>query len=137
MHRRSGSTGLLACLAAFAVAAAGCGSDSNQAELRAANPISITAYITNDEVRVQPKTFGAGPVNFSISNQSTKAVSFTLQGPVNSSSNPIPAGGTGNLKVDLEAGDYQVTGGSRSAANPQVLAVGPERESAQDDLLLP
>ena len=135
MRRRRGSLGLFACLAAIAVA--GCGSESHPNELRVPNPISVTAYITNEQVRVQPKSFGAGIVNFSISNQSTAAAIFTLEGPVNSNSNPIPAGGTGNLKVDLKTGDYQVTAGPRSAATPQLLSVGPERESAQNDLLLP
>jgi hypothetical protein len=136
MHRRR-RVALLACLAALAAVSAGCGSKSHPNELRIPDPISVTAYISNKEVRVQPGRFGAGIVNFSIANQSSGDASLTLQGPVDASSTPIPAGGTGNLKVDLKTGDYAVSAGSHSGAAPQVLSVGPERRSAQNDLLLP
>ncbi len=128
---------LLACAAVIALVAAGCGASSHKTELRAANPITITAYITDNQVRIQPANFGAGTVNFSIANQSAADASFTLAGPVNTSSDSIPAGGTGNLKVDLKAGDYEATAGDKSAARPFLLSVGPERRSAQNDLLLP
>jgi hypothetical protein len=136
MHRR-GSIGLLACLATFAVVAAGCGSKSHPNELRAPDPLSITVYISNHQVRVQPGRFGAGDINFSIANQSSGDAALTLRGPTDAVSDVIPAGGTGNLKAALKTGDYQVTAGPRSTAPPELLSVGPERRSAQNDLLLP
>jgi hypothetical protein len=137
MHRRRGSSALLACLATLGVVAAGCGASSHPNELRVPNTINVTAYITNKQVRIDPAKLGAGIVSFSIANQSAIDASLTLNGPVNSTSDSIPAGGTGSLKVDLQSGDYQVTAGQRSPARPTLLSVGPERRSAQNDLLLP
>jgi hypothetical protein len=137
MHRRRGSTALLACLATLGVVASGCGASSHPNELRVPNTVNITTYITNKQVRLDPAKLGAGIASFTIANQSATDASLTLNGPVNAISDPIPAGGTGGLKVDLQSGNYQVTAGRRSPARPTLLSVGPERRSAQNDLLLP
>jgi hypothetical protein len=42
-----------------------------------------------------------------------------------------------DFKVELQEGTYEVSGGPESRAKPQELVVGPERPSAQDELLLP
>ena len=58
-----------------------------------------------------------------------------LEGPTDESSDEIVAGGTGSLKVALEEGDYQVSDGE--GARVTSSTVGPERESSQNELLLP
>ena len=58
-----------------------------------------------------------------------------LEGPTDEASDEIIAGGTGSLKIALEEGDYEVTDGD--GARITELVVGPERESSQNELLLP
>jgi hypothetical protein len=123
--------------AAFAVlglAAAGCGSEDHPNEPRPPKP----ARVANDVVDVSPADFGAGLAVFTISNQSDSAVELTLDGPVAAASPSIEPGSVSDdFKVDLQEGDYEVTGGAESSAKPTQLLIGPERPSAQDELLLP
>ncbi len=130
-----------AALAATPLLLAACGDDSDFAnEPRPAAPIVVTAKIDREKVVVSPDSFGAGIVNFTVSNQSDDPVSLTLVGPAsedNQASGEIPPGGVGNLKADVSQGDYEVNGGERSDARPARVKVGPERESSKDELLLP
>jgi len=123
---------------AFAVAA--CGEDDFENNPRSSSPIELTALISDNAVKVSPSTaaaVGAGLVTVTISNQSQDAAALVLEGPTDASSDEIPAGGTGSMKTTLEEGDYVVTAGANSRAGESGLAVGPERESAQNELLLP
>jgi hypothetical protein len=125
-------------LAVLGLAAAGCGSEDHPNEPRPPKPIEITARVDDEVVDVSPAEFGAGLAVFTISNQSDEAVALTLDGPVAATSQPIEPGSvTDDFKVDLQEGDYEVTGGLESKAKPTELVVGPERPSAQDELLLP
>ena len=125
-------------IAAIGVAAAGCGSEDHPNEPRPPKPIEITARVDDEVVDVSPAEFGAGLVVFTVSNQSDEVVELTLDGPVAASSQPIQPGSvTDDFKVDLLEGEYEVTGGLESRARPTELLVGPERPSAQDELLLP
>jgi hypothetical protein len=125
-------------IAALGLAAAGCGSEDHPNEPRPPKPIEITARVDDEVVDVSPAEFGAGLAVFTISNQSDEAVALTLDGPVAATSQPIEPGSvTDDFKVDLQEGDYEVTGGLESKAKPTELVVGPERPSAQDELLLP
>ena len=125
-------------IAVLGLAAAGCGSEDHPNEPRPPKPIEITARVDDDVVDVSPAEFGAGLAVFTISNQSDEAVALTLDGPVAATSQPIEPGSvTDDFKVDLQEGDYEVTGGLESKAKPTELVVGPERPSAQDELLLP
>lgn len=125
-------------IAVLGLAAAGCGSEDHPNEPRPPKPIEITARVDNKVVDVSPAEFGAGLVVFTISNQSDEAVALTLDGPVGATSQPIEPGSvTDEFKVDLQEGEYEVTGGLESKAKPTELVVGPERPSAQDELLLP
>ena len=123
------------------VGAAGCGGEEDFAnEPKPPAHIVVTAKIDSDKVVVSPDKFGAGLVNFTVSNQSEDPVTLTLVGPSpedNASSGEIPPGGVGNLKADVSEGDYEVNGGERSSARPAQLKVGPERASAKDQLLQP
>lgn len=124
--------------AALGLAAAGCGAEDHPNEPRPPSPIEITARVDDEVVDISPKEFGAGLVVIAISNQSDGIVELTLDGPVAATSQPIEPGSvTDDFKVDLEEGEYEVTGGLESDAKPDELLVGPERPSAQDQLLLP
>ena len=136
-----------ACAATMAVGfgVAGCGSDDDYAnEPRPPAPITIAASITDREVSVSPAEFGAGPISLIVSNQTDAAQKVTLetdelggsQGGIKQTTSPINPNGTATIKVDLREGTYKVSvdgAGVKAAA----LEVGPERESSQDDLLLP
>jgi hypothetical protein len=135
---RSRAALLLAGLAVLGLAAAGCGSEDHPNEPRPPKPIEITARVDEDVVDVSPDKFGAGLTVFTISNQSDSTVELTLDGPVAAASQPIEPGSvTDEFKVDLQEGEYEVTGGTESRAKPAELVIGPQRPSAQDELLLP
>lgn len=122
---------------ALLAAATGCGSDDFENEPRPATPVEVTARIDQREVAVSPAKVGAGIVTFTISNQSPDPVIFTLDGPTDAAANQIPPGGVGNMRAELEEGDYEVNAGEPSDARETVLAVGPARETSQNELLKP
>ena len=85
---------------------------------------------------VSPSEFGAGLVNFTIANLAEEPSSVAIDGPIVAESEEVPPGGTTTLKIEVETGDYEATADAIDA-DPFEFEVGPERESAQDDLLLP
>jgi hypothetical protein len=138
MRRRRGGVALLTGLSALAATAAGCGSEDHPNEPRPPSPIEVTARVDEREVTVAPNSFGAGIVNFTISNQSGDTVELTFDGErLRTASNPIQPNGVGTFKVDLDEGEYEVSAGDQSDATPQTLRVGAERASSQNQLLLP
>ena len=138
MRARSRFVAPLAVLvAAFALAA--CGEDDFKNDPRPPAPIALTARIADETVDVSPNKadqVGAGLAEITISNQSQDPTALVLEGPTDEQSNEIPAGGTGNMKVNLEEGDYTVSA-LDSTAREAKLGVGPERKTSQNDLLLP
>lgn len=125
-------------LATLGLAIAGCGAEDHPNEPRPPKPLDITARVDDEVVAVSPNEFGAGLVVITISNQSDGVAELTLDGPVAATSQPIEPGSvTDDFKVELAEGEYEVTGGLESDAKATQLVVGPERPSAQDDLLLP
>ena len=92
----------------------------------------------NRAVRVSPDEFGAGLVNFTVTNLSDSPARFVLEGDnVDAATADIEAGAVTTLKVALEQGNYQATGGPRSDAKPDRIDVGPTRPNATNDLLQP
>jgi hypothetical protein len=125
-------------LAVLGLTAAGCGSEDHPNEPRPPKPIEITARVDEQAVDVSPSEFGAGLTVFTISNQSESVVELTVDGPVAATSPPIqPNGVSDDFKVDMKEGEYEVTAGQESKAKPTRLVIGPERPSAQNELLLP
>lgn len=125
-------------LLALAVPLAGCGGDDHPNEPRPPAPIEVTARVGEKAVTVAPGEFGAGLVNITISNQSDDVVELTVEGEgVEASAGPIQPNAVGNFKLDILEGGYEVSAGPESDAKPDTLEVGPERPSAQNELLLP
>lgn len=139
MSARSRLIGAIGALVA-ASAISACGEDDFENEPRPAAAIQLTARIGDDDVQVSPSTandVGAGLVSIVISNQSQDPASLLLEGPTDEQSDEIPPGGTGDMKIELEEGDYTASAGEDSSARESALQVGPERESSQNELLLP
>lgn len=131
----AGSVALVA-----AVGLGACGEDDFENEPRPAAPIEITALVSKSKVKVSPSTaarVGAGIATITISNQSQDPAELTFDGPTDAASDPIPPGGVGSMKIELEQGDYSVSAGEGNDAREGDLSVGAPRESSQNDLLLP
>jgi len=127
-----------------ALVAAGCGNDDDYAnEPRPPAPIVVTAAITKSGVSVSPDTFGAGPINLIVTNQTETSQQVTLEtqdtsgGPgITQSTGPINPRDTATLKADVPEGSYRVSV-EGDTIEPAELEVGAERPSAQNELLQP
>ena len=127
---------------AFAV---GCGEeDDYKNEPRPPAPIVVSAAITEDEVSVSPRTFGAGPITLIVTNQTqsdqevileTEEIGGNAPG-IEQETGPISPGDTASLKADLREGTYRVAVDGRGISEA-ALDVGEPRESSQDQLLQP
>lgn len=114
----------------------GCDADDHPNDPRPPSPVELTAKIDDEKVVVSPGEAGAGVFNITISNQSDEDAALTFTGPVDRSTPEIGAGNVLQFKVNLEQGNYEVSTGDDSV-KPGRLKIGPERESAQNQLLLP
>ena len=127
-------------LAAIAVALsalvlAACGEDDFENNPRPPAPISLSARIGDSGISLGPEEVGAGLATITISNQTADPATLILEGPTDESSDEVVAGGTGSMKIELQEGEYDVSNGEGSGLAK--LTVGPERESSQNELLLP
>jgi hypothetical protein len=141
--RRTAATMPLA--AAAVVALAGCGTSTDyKNDPRPPSLIVLTASIDDQRVSVSPQTFGAGPISLIVTNQTSTAQSVTLEsadkagsGPgLRQETAPISPRDTATLKADVKPGRYTVHVRGDGIASAR-LRVGPERASAQNDLLQP
>jgi hypothetical protein len=134
MRRRG--IALLLSIGLAALVVAGCGRDDFENEPRPAVPAEITVEIGAGEVVVSPASFGAGLVNFTIANLTKTPTTLAITGPTEAESDEIPAGGNTILKADIRTGEYEASADD-AEARPFSFTVGPDRESGQNDLLLP
>jgi len=145
-HRKSMSpwrriTGVVTAMIAGG-ALAGCGPEKNYANHpRPAAPITIAAYISPTRVSVSPASFGAGPINVLVTNQSTSSQEVTFEtggsgSSVTQSTGPINPGDTGEIKLFVREGDYRLRASSGSIS-PATMMVGGKRPSAQNEVLQP
>jgi hypothetical protein len=128
-------------LAAGAVAA-GCGEEDFANEPRPPVPVELTGVIQEDAVTVSPSRLGAGPVLITISNQTRRDTTITLEGTsLRTRVGPVAPLDTATIQRTLDPGLYEVQAGSEVALareiRPAQLEIGPERPSSSGDLLLP
>ena len=135
MRRRGRAlVALAAGLAALTIGA--CGGDDNENEPRPPTPAEISIQIADDGLTVSPSEFGAGIANITIVNFSAVANAVEIDGPTAGESPELAPGTSNVLKMETEPGDYEAAlleGDSK----PFRFVVGPERESANNELLLP
>lgn len=125
---------------------AGCGSSDDYANAdRPPAPVSISIAVTPTRIQVAPSPVGAGPVLLLIANESGRSRDVTLTAPAGSgdgcvtddaSSGPINPQGAARMQLSLVEGTCEV-GVADGDLPPARLVVGPERASAQQDLLQP
>ncbi len=133
MLGRSATALLVAAGALFA----GCGSDEDFAnEPRPAATAQLSARIDDRGVEMAPARVGAGMAIVTVSNQSDESAALRFIGPTRRATAEIPAGGTGNLQLMLETGDYEIEP-SVDTIEPTTLTVGLPRPSAKNELQLP
>jgi hypothetical protein len=134
MRRRG--IALLLSMGLAALVVAGCGRDDFENEPRPAVPAEITVEIGTGEVVVSPASFGAGLVNFTIANLTKTPTTLAIIGPTEAETDEIPAGGNTILKAEMRSGEYEASADD-AEVRPFSFTVGPDRESGQNDLLLP
>jgi hypothetical protein len=125
-----------------ALLASGCGGDDFENERRPSVPIELTGVIQERGVTVSPSKEGAGPFVITISNQTDDAHTVTLEGTsVEERVGPIQPQDTATIQKTLKQGTYEVRAGSEQAVEreipPAELDIGPDRDSSNDELLLP
>ena len=135
------TTAVLAAISALAA----CGSDPDYAnEPRPPTPINISAAITDDQITVSPRRFGAGPVVLLIANETGQAQRVTVESDelgaktpgIKQQTAPINPQGTATLKIDMAKGRYMVTVDD-DAIEQTTVRVGRDRGSSSDQLLTP
>lgn len=127
-----------ALVAVFAVGA--CGDSDFENDPRPPSPIALSARIGDDEVGISPSRageVGAGLAVITISNQSGEPSRLVLSGPSDERSPEIVPGGVGDLKAVLHEGKYKLSAPGAGGARDGALAVGPKRETSQNQVLLP
>lgn len=149
-HSRRRAGPIRRTVAAMVLAGVGAGPAACGAETRYANaprppvPINVTAAITDERVRISPRSFGAGPIVLIVANQSRRSHEFTLEtasgpgGPpgIRQTTSAVNPRGTAELKVDFEPGSYRLSVRSQGV-RPAAIRVGKARPSAQNELLQP
>jgi hypothetical protein len=124
---------------------AGCGGGSNyKNNLRPPAPLNITASVSNAGIAVSPVTFGAGPIVVIVTNQTGASQEVTFESDelgatkpgVTQTTEPINPRGTGQLKINVSEGRYRVRA-ANADISPAQITVGPQRQSAQNQLLQP
>jgi hypothetical protein len=133
-------------VAALGLGAAGCGSGGGSFanEPRPPSPITVTAAISGDRVRVSPTTFGAGPITVIVSNQSGAEQTVTFEtdeiggsaSGIRRSAGPVSDQDTTSFNVDPRQGTYRLSVGDKGI-RPAAIEVGKPRRSSQDELLQP
>jgi len=137
--------GALATLVVLAGLCSGCGDSASYANAdRPPAPISISVAVTGERIAVAPSRVGAGPVVLLIANESGRSRDVTLTAagggrscvPDDASSGPINPEDAARISLRLVEGACEI-GVADGTIGPARLVVGPERESAQQDLLQP
>lgn len=139
MRRRSRTrTGLLAPLVLTAVAG-GCGGQTNYAnDPRPPVVANVDAAIVQSHIQVSPKKVGGGPMRLNVANLTSKSHDVTLEpvaGGASAKSGPINPQGTATIQLNVKQGTYRIR--ATAGISPAVLTVGPQRKSAQNQLLQP
>jgi hypothetical protein len=121
----------------------GCGDNDKFANKpRPPVPLQLTGVITDSRVTVSPNRVGAGPVTITVSNQTQRSHTITLEGEsIRETIGPVNPLDTGRIQQTLAQGTYESRAGSSQAMPKEIraarLQIGPPRKSSSGDVLLP
>jgi hypothetical protein len=136
--RRRGKAALVAAAAVIAaMVIAACGGDDFDNDPRPPIALEVGVQVGDGGVTVSPREFGAGIANFTIVNFGELPTAVEIDGPSQGLSPEIAPGTSNVLKMELEPGDYEAIAVALDDEATFPFTVGPERESASGDLLLP
>jgi len=136
--------GSIALLSAAFVAGCGNSEGDYANNPRPPAPINVTAAVSDERISVSPRSFGAGPINLIVSNQTDAPTEVTFEteelggdepGLAPQSTGPIRPDGTATIKVDVREGEYALSANGKSGSVK--IEVGAPRPSAQNELLQP
>jgi hypothetical protein len=135
--RRAGA--IVAVALGLALLAGGCGGDDEaRSKERPPVPVNVSVLVGPERITVSPDEVGAGPVTLLIANQSGASQTLTFDGPrLQRTIGPIPPQDTATVKVTVQTGDYSISADEAAGVRAATLTVGPPRDSAQNQLLLP
>jgi hypothetical protein len=122
-------------VALAAVGLTACGGDDFDNEPRPPIALEVSIQVSDDDLTVAPVEFGAGIANFTVVNLGGTTTSVEVDGPTAGETPEISPGTSAVLKMEVEPGDYEAI--ALDVDEPFAFRVGPERESASNDLLLP
>lgn len=127
----------LCLLAAVAVIASGCETQEEyKNELKPPAVLTLSTQITNTEIAVSPRSIGAGPTRFVIGNSSDANQLVTVEGERVSRQVKLGPGESTLFKATTYPGPLEIDA-DHTTADAVEVTVGPERESAQNDLNQP
>jgi hypothetical protein len=120
--------------------AAGCGGQTNYAnDPRPPSNADVSAAITQGRIHVSPNKIGGGPLVMTVANLEHRSYDVQLvpvAGGKSAQSGPINPQGTATIQLTVQQGTYRIRVASGSIT-PDLLTVGKERKSAQNELLQP
>jgi len=134
---------------ALVLSACGSSGGTSASLPRPASPVNMTVLVNDARVSVSPRSVGAGPITFIVTNQASRAESLAISraGSTLASTAPINPQGTTQVSVDFKPGIYTVATGSRgrneaqrskqSSIRPASIHIGRARASSGNDLLQP
>ena len=134
--RRRGRALIVFAAGLAALALTACGRDDFENDPRPPVAAEISIQVTDDTLTVSPSDFGAGIANFTIVNLGDTPTGVAIDGPTADESASVEPGNSTVLKMEMEQGDYEAAS-LETNAKPFPFTVGTERESANNDLLLP
>lgn len=95
--------------------------------------LTLSILVADDQIAAAPNPFGAGPTRFLITNQTQKKQIVTLTTDTIERKVAVDVSQTSNFKMTIAEGNLTINS-SDTAAGSLDIAVGPERETAQQDL---
>lgn len=125
--------GALAC----AVVVSGCAGNESYPNLpKPPAFVTLTVFVGEDEIAVSPNPLGAGPTRFIITNQTGTKQNVLVSAEQSEREVTVGQGQTANFRMTIQPGELSISA-DNTAAQEATMVVGPERESAQDDLNQP
>lgn len=128
---------LVAGALALAIVAAGCaGNESYQNLPKPPAVLTVTVVVAEDEIQMSPREWGAGPIRFITINQTGTRQIVSFDSERIERDVPVGSNQSANFKLTTSEGPFTISA-SNVAASPLSFEVGPQRESAQNDLTQP